>query len=280
MHPTGTAQQHRPTQDGGRRGHRGLAISALAFALLILVAGAAVLLSLRQSISPAHRSTEQHSYQGLSRLTLDVGSGNVRVRAGEAGSRTVTVVEKLAWNRQRPTVERRHTGDALTVRPRCASDGLSFGFRTCRADLTVTVPADLSLNLLANSGDIGASGLSGPVLIRATSGDVTLDELSGPVAVKLDSGNVGARNLRSHSVRVSASSGDVKLGFRSAPDTVDVAVSSGNTHVQVPHESAGYQVSSTVSSGDSSVGVHRSTGSPHRITLRASSGDIRVDYTS
>ncbi len=279
MQSIGT-QQPRLISDGGGGKLRGLTISALAFALLILVAGGAVLLSLRQSLHPSHHSTGGYGYQGVSQLTMDLGSAKVRVRAGAAGSRGVTVEQKLAWNRRQPTVERRQTGDALSVRASCPSDGMTFGFRTCRVELTVTVPADLPVTLLASSGDIGASGLSGPVHIRATSADVTLDGLSGPVTANLDSGNVGAHDLRSHSVRVSASSGDVTLGFRSAPRAVDVAVSSGNVHVRVPHEASGYQVSSTVSSGDTTVGVRRSGHSPHHMTLRASSGDVRVDYTS
>ncbi|MGA8112381.1 MAG: DUF4097 family beta strand repeat-containing protein [Actinocatenispora sp.] len=280
MNLADTTERTRPTGGGNRPtgARRGLIISGVAFAVLIVVLGGAVLLSLRQAVRPTHHATPHHSYSGVQTLHVKAGSSDIEVAASHGSSKDVSVVEDLSWTHRRPSVAIDRAGDTLDVHAQCPDSGLSWGFRTCGVRVRITVPADMPVDLEAASGDLTASGLTHAVRLRASSGDVSLDRLSGPVDARVTSGNVHATALSSETVRTQADSGDISLAFRTAPKAVTAGASSGDVHVEVPRASGGYHVSSTVASGDSAVRVSRNDGSARRITVRASSGDVTVAY--
>lgn len=261
-------------QNGGHR-HRGLAISGIVFVVLIVLIAGAVLLSLRQSLNPAHTDSVHRSFHGVDRLTVGSRSNDVSVVAGPAGSDTVTIAGDLQWNRKRPTVRSRVSGHKLRLESSCAGE-LHWGFTTCRADLTVTVPAGTTLSVRADSGDASVRGLSGAVDVDASTGNVKLTDVTGPVRAASDSGGVAGSGLRSAKVRASASSGDINLVFDTAPSDVAVTASSGNINITVPPSTAGYAVNTQVSSGDSNISVDRRETSPHHLRADASSGNIDI----
>lgn len=263
-------------QDRGQRRHRGLAISGIVFVVLILLIGGAVLLSLRQALNPAHSDTVRRTFGHIDRLVVTSRSNDVTVVAAPAGSDTVTITGKLQWNRKRPTVRPVVSGHRLHVESSCAGE-LHWGFSTCRADLTVAVPAGTALDLRAESGDASVRGLTGAVDVEASSGNLKLTGLTGPVHAATQSGGIAATGLRSAKVRATASSGDINLAFGTAPDDVTATASSGNIDIAVPETPDGYAVTYQVSSGDPHVTVARHRTSPHRLRAEASSGDIKIE---
>jgi hypothetical protein len=263
-----------PEEHPGRR--RSLAIPATAFVLLLLVVGAAVLLSLRQSLSPAHRETlPKRTYTGLSKLAVDLDSADITLRSG--AGRSVLVERTLTWNNDRPSVHVDKAGDTLTVRSDGCRSGISFGFTTCRVQITVTLPADMPVSMQTDSGDAQVTGLTGPVRAHTSSGNLRLSRLSGALDADIDSGDLDADEISSPTVRARSSSGDVRIAFASAPDRVVASSSSGNVTVRVPQVATGYAISTEVSSGDRHVPASHS-GSPHHLDLTADSGDVTVDY--
>jgi putative adhesin len=256
---------------------RWFAISGVAFAVLIAAAGGVVALSLHQWMDPAHRHTSTQHHGGVSRLTVDSGSGDVTISAAPQGTTTVAVTRHLSWNRVAPEVSEKQHGHTLAVSASCPTES-HVGFDTCRVSLTIKVPADTSVSAHTDSGDTTVRDLSGAVRLYDGSGNVMMTNLSGPVEVQADSGDVFGTELHSTRVRTADDSGDTTLTFDGVPDSVAVTASSGRVDVSVPR-SAEYAVQGKADSGSKDIHVPDRAGAPHRINLSTSSGDVVLGYT-
>lgn len=107
-----------------------------------------------------------------------------------------------------------------------------------------------------------------------SSGQVTLQGVSGPLDVRTSSGSVRAERLRSETVAVEVSSGDVWLSFAAAPRRVNVEASSGDVDVELPDDR--YRVITDTSSGEERVNIAVDPSSDRVVELRTSSGDVDV----
>lgn len=257
---------------------RGFAISGAAFAALLAAAGGVVMLSLHQWMDPAHRHTSTQHHSGVSRLTVDSGSGDVTIAAAPDGTSTVAVTRHLSWNRVAPRVSEKKQGHTLVVSASCPSES-HVGFDTCRVSLTITVPAGTPVSAHAGSGDMTVRDLSGPVRIDDGDGNVQLANLSGSVQVEANDGNVVGSGLRSPRVRTSTDDGNTTLTFSDVPDSVSASSSSGNMTVAVPEAADGYAIHHKVGDGGTNIHVPDRSGAPHRIDLTVGDGNLTLDYS-
>lgn len=213
---------------------------------------------------------------GPTSLYVELGSGDVNVRAEDVTETTVTVDGRDA---DEVTVEMR--GNQIVVLAPHRRTGF-FG-ESHELDVNVTLPRDSELATKLGSSDVVATGRLGTIRVRSGSGDVRLDELgdsavvetgsgdieidsvAGELRVKTGSGDVAVDRLDS-TAGISTGSGDVELGTTRA----DVSVKSGSGGMRV--REARSDLSLSTASGDLHVGVMR------RGSLRAKnvSGDIRV----
>ena len=257
------------------RRHR-MIIPAVAFVVLLLAIGGAVLFGLRQSLHPAHTSDHTSSYRKVARLSVDTDSADVTVQRG-AGS-AVRVENHREWTSEMPKVQAAvHAGTLNIGTEPCR--GMDFGIAVCRIKIVVTVPSSLPVQLRVDSGDVTISDLSAAVDAEANSGSIMAVGLSGPLTLKSDSGDIDGDSLASKDVRFAADSGDVNLRFAAAPSTVTGTADSGNVRIEVPSVAAGYRVIAHADSGDVHVppkGVH--ADSKRVIRATADSGDVTVGY--
>ena len=93
----------------------------------------------------------------------------------------------------------------------------------CDADITLTVPRGL------------------PVDVRTGEGDVRVEGLDSDLSIEVGDGNVRAEGLLGATVRVQAGWGDARLSFAARPAEVSVGVGVGDVVVTVPE--GGYFVS-------------------------------------
>ena len=215
------------------------------------------------------------SAHAVSAVRVEVGSGSVSFGPGPAGS--VSMVENLTWNLSRPTVSEQWQGNTLVVREDCPGHS-PFAVDECGVNVRLTVPGSVSVQAVADSGDVTVTGLSGAVHAQASSGDVNLTADSGYIWARTESGSVTADGLRSQWVDAAVSSGDLYLGFADVPTTVNATAQSGDATVVVPQGST-YRVSGQSGSGDRAVeGGVQDASSPRSLTVDTSSGDARIGY--
>ena len=191
---------------------------------------------------PSTSTVDRHVAQRIDAVALDVGSGDVHVRAGDVS--TTTVHQRFRYSGS-------HPGDAFTItgtRLELAGCG-----HDCTVDYDVVVPRGTTMSGQANSGDITAQGLAATD-ITTRSGEVHVDDAAGPVTVHANSGDITVTLTLPADVRADAKSGDVT--------------------VTVPPDR--YRVQIETDSGDQDVNIASDPAGTHVLDLRANSGDVKV----
>jgi hypothetical protein len=256
------------------RGRQWVTIGAAGVALVLAGAMAVVIAATRSR----EMQTRQHddTFDGVRQVVVDIDGGDIKVATSAEGERA-TANARLRWNtRREPAYQARLEGDRLTVRARGCGE---FFFRaTCEATVLLTVPAGVGLDITADSGDVVADGVRGPVRLDLDSGDAELRSLSGPVSATLDSGSLNATGLASRTFDVEIDSGDLRLEFATAPADVRARADSSDVVILVPAGSGPYAVRTEIDSGRANVQVSTGDGSDQRIAASNDSGDITIAY--
>ena len=227
------------------------------------------------------------------RLTLSTSSGDIRL-VGDSGD-TVRVTTTIRYGLWKPTVNNTSGPDGIRLDAHCHNfDGY------CDVSYQILMPRGLNVDLSTSSGNVNLARVTGDVVVKASSGDLVLADLSGAtVTGSTSSGNIKVANVTSSQVSVQTKSGDVRgidlanrqlaartssgnitLTLATLPDAVTARASSGDISVAVPPSEDGYQVTSSTSSGDSTIKVPRNDLSARHLDLHTSSGNIRVTPTS
>ncbi|MFE2720931.1 DUF4097 family beta strand repeat-containing protein [Kitasatospora sp. NPDC059327] len=209
----------------GRRGWQVTGTLGLAFVVLFGAVQTWAMVVHQQAVS-------EHSYPvPVTRVELDTGTAEVRIKPGAPGQ--VTVRQYLDWTVRKPTVSAVFEGDVLTVRMRCNQllPAVDVG---CGASIDLEVPAAASVSGGGTSGSLAVRDLTGDVRLAATSGAIRLTRLSGQVYARTTSGELKADGLSSAQVEARAYSGAIDLGFVRPPRLVDVGATSGSVSVGLP----------------------------------------------
>ncbi|MEU8432979.1 DUF4097 family beta strand repeat-containing protein [Streptomyces sp. NPDC029216] len=193
-----------------------------------------------------------------------VRRGDVEVTPGSGPGVTVRRVVHYRGGGE-PAPGQRVSGGVLTFSDGCDDD--------CWIDYRLEVPAAARVRIGSSSGDITVTGVARADL-TSESGDVRAERISGPVKVRTASGRITAAGLEGAEAEFRASSGDVEAGFAKAPASVSVTTSSGDVRVTAPQ--APYALSLSTASGTREVALNDSPGASSRMTVRTSSGDIRL----
>ena len=219
---------------------------------LLLVLGAAL-----SGVAQAARTstTSTHALPAdLTSVELSNAVGRVLVTAVDAGEEPRVVVTATGGFTD-PTFEVEESGGAVSLAGRCPK-GLLFG--PCDVDWRVFVPADVDVSVETSVGDVVVTGAGRTV--RAAS----------------DVGSVTVAGVRARTVDVQGSVGDVVVDVDVAPELLTARTSTGDVEVTVPEGSTAYQVRSSTSVGSVRTQVPVDDGSPHRLELLTSVGDVSV----
>ena len=219
---------------------------------------------------------------------VSVDEGDISVGPGPAGQ--LRVHGTLHYSLIRPKLTWQHSGSTIALHARC-----QVPVGVCSFDYAVAVPAGARAEISNASGNLIASGLAGPVTLstdsgdikatqvsgRATisdhSGDITVTSLSAPRAlITNDSGNITGSDVSSRQLTAQDQSGDITVVFTKVPDLVKISDSSGNIKLVFPPGPTAYRVSASTSSGQTSVNVPQSPTSPHVVSVTNQSGDITI----
>lgn len=207
------------------------------------------------------------------RLSVEIGSGSVTVRATQTAETTVELAGPGA-----PDTTVHFSGRDLRIEgPRKPAF-----FRDQSVDVTVTLPEGSELGVQSGSADIVTTGSLSTAEVRTGSGEIAMESV-GTVSIKTGSGDVDLGSVRGD-VSVKTGSGDVALGHVGGETLVstgsgDIVVreatgpaagktGSGDLLVDLAHN----DVSFASGSGDLDVRrMHRG-----RVTLKGASSSARI----
>ena len=186
----------------------------------------------------------------------------------------MTVERKLRWNGSRPTITETWNGDILTISVDC--HGWSLG-HDCSVDYGIDVAPTVAIEADVSSGDITLDGLTAPARVRTTSGDVHVRQVGGDsLSAGTTSGDVIIDQLSTKALTATTTSGDIRVTYAAAPTTVDATATSGDVTVTMPRSEMTYKVHLDSTSGDLNSDIGSSDTGAGSISLRTTSGDVRV----
>jgi DUF4097 and DUF4098 domain-containing protein YvlB len=227
----------------------------------------------------------------VSKVRIDATSGDVTLVPTDG--REVVVDSRAQGTLWLPKMRTRIDGGNVSVHGECS---VSL-FAGCSVSFVVHIPAGTPVSVKTASGDVRASGLSGPVRLDVSTGDVDLvgltggtdadvssgdiraRRLGGRVVLKTSSGDVRAAELTSTVAGADATAGDVWVDLAVVPRRVSAASSSGDVTVSVPRGGGeAYDAQLATSSGGRHLGVRHDPLADRSLSAVTSSGDAAIRY--
>lgn len=164
--------------------------------------------------------TREFAFSQMPRLRVRNISGDTVVKAGEPGKITITATKRVSASSedrakrllQNLEIRMEQAGDELRVEPHLYEQERGwvdlFRGKRFRVDFEILVPAECGVNAHTVSGDLGVTGVRGPLELQTVSGEVELTDAQGPLRLKSVSGDVTARRYVGH-VEGNTVSGDI-----------------------------------------------------------------------
>jgi DUF4097 and DUF4098 domain-containing protein YvlB len=242
----------------------------LAIVGLVLLAIAAL-----SAVSWALRTTESDSVsitESYDQVEVDVSIGEIVIEAGDSDETTLSYrTESGLW--RDAGVTRRIEGDRLVIDADC-NGFLRFPFGYCRADVTLTVPADVSVIASSSAGRVSATGLEGSADLESSAGRVDVRDHSGELRAHSSAGDVVVEGLASDDAEISSSAGTVEVTAVEPPRNLVAESSAGDVRVTLPDED--YNLDADSSAGDVRIEVPTDPNSDYRVRVHSSAGDVTV----
>jgi Putative adhesin len=182
------------------------------------------------------------------RVNADAATVNLTAQEGAAA---ISVTEQVHG----ATTTKAVNGTNAVLTSRCP-EGINFG-NSCRVDYTVTVPAQVTVDIEGAAGDIT---LTGP-LTNAT--------------VNTSAARITGTNLGAGTIQATTNAGQVDLTFATAPASVQVKTDAGQVTLTVPGADK-YNVAVNTTIGTQDVSVDKDPSSTHRIAVTATIGAVTI----
>jgi hypothetical protein len=244
--------------------------------ILLVVAIVVLALGLWAAASWALRSTESDTVsidESYDRLEIDVSAGDIVIEAG-SGDETTLEWRTEAGPFRDAEVSHRVDGDRLVIETGCDGGLLSLPLGFCRADVTLTVPADVDVVAESSAGRVSATGLEGSADLESSAGEVRVDGHSGPLRAHSSAGAVVVVGLASDDAEISSSAGRVEVTAVEPPENLRAESSAGRVTVTLPDET--YDLDADSSAGDVTTEVATDPDSRYHVEATSSAGDVTV----
>lgn len=207
----------------------------------------------------------------VQRIVVRTGSGHVTVAAEPTDTIVVNadVHTSIGGNRFHVQLD----AGTLELRSTCRWYEV-----WCAADVTISAPPSVELDLRSDNGNVGVHGSDAPVHAHSHNGRVELIDVGGPIAASTSNGRVTGEALRSTDVEASSRNGSVNLSFTVPVHQVRGSSSNGSVTVRVPDAPGAYRVDASTSNGRRTVEVRTDPAATDSITARSENGDVTVRY--
>jgi Putative adhesin len=240
-------------------GQPGWLVPARVFGLLLaLVAiGFGALAVSAQFATTEGARTETFS-DPVTRLEVKSRAGDVTIRFDPAPADGKTVVKTVRrFSFGSPRVTSTITGGTLRLDQSCDRHWWLPG--TCAVDVDLSTPVGI------------------PVVVTTETGNVAVDGATAAVRISVDTGDISVLDSAAGTVRADSTTGDIRLQFRTPPQTVSARADTGDLRVQVPLDAEGYRVQARTEVGNLRVDARLRNGQSTRtLDVLTTTGDITV----
>lgn len=153
--------------------------------------------NLAQMFGEKHQSTEQlvHPLVAGTTVILQNPHGDVTVANGTDDAMHLTLDKTVYSNSDSDADRKMHAFEPLITSSGSVVTVHIPSSDSQTADLKITLPATIAVEIHANHGDVTVNGRQAAVAVNSTWGDVQLDSIQGPVHTTMRKGDFSANNL-------------------------------------------------------------------------------------
>ena len=238
-----------------------LAVAVPVALALIGWTGFSVVASLARGSYPFSYSVPVHNGQ----VSVNVNGGDVALRE-VSGSGTARLSGTVQYGLLRPGISENTTPTGTDVGVDCG--GVSTG--NCGMNATLNVPAQTSVTLSSNGGDIDASGFTSGMTLSAGGGNMNANNLSGHLVLDTGGGDLTGGTLTG-TIQVSTEGGNVNAGNWIGTGTTRLDTGGGD--LSVNGLAGDFQLSTEGGNVDAN-GVTSRT-----VTMQSGGGDVSLTFT-
>jgi len=202
-------------------------------------------------------------------FTVQTDTGDITVRPSDDDR--VHVVRTASFGGRRPAFVEQPNGSGDRLVANC---GAHWFMSDCSVDYEVAVPDGMSLQLRTDTGDVLANGVDGALDAASSTGDVEVRGVAGPLMLHSSTGDVNADAVRSDSVDVSSSTGDVTVRFADEPNAVSATSNTGDVSLYLPD--GPYALTTDSDTGDVVLDVPSDPDSARTVLARTDTGDVEL----
>lgn len=229
----------------------GIALGGVILAVSVPAAAAAFAMSSQVSDQEARIAIDAAG--PVSRIVISDSVSDVRV-SGDPAATTVTGQAVVQWKGKggkRPALRQSVVDGVLTLTKDCSSGGCG------PVDITLSVPAGVSVRATTSRGDIGLSGVTGTV-------DLTTDD-----------GSIDAESLGSANASFTTTNGSIDASFAGAPARIAAHATNGSVTVGTDGRTA-YHDSVRIAGGNQILTNPQDRRAADEIDVTTTNGDVTI----
>ena len=236
--------------------------------LLILIPTTAITTAAVFTTNTSDPVNREYDAIGLERLSIENGMGRTTIQSGDRAKVLITVSKRRFTERCSVFTERTRLSE-IVIRVEKPVDEI------CEADIEVTLPKKVDLNIVSGSGTVNIKGIEGKLALVNGSGAISATGIFPAVALKSGNGTVDIAGMTGGG-DISIGSGPVALRFLDNPKgNVDIKSGAGNTVLYVP-KSSKIKASLNTGSGDLSNDLTNYDSAEFGINVKTGTGDVQV----
>ena len=268
---TQTPPPAEPSRPGLSPGARTALIVALVVGGVVTVVGLLLIGSVLRGASLGGSYTDRANVDAGTQVLATVPNASVALSPSTDGQ--VHVDARGTYLGNEPKLRVTTSGGVTTISGGCPTQW--FGF--CSVDLTIRLPADVPVTVLARNGRLSTTGLTGSLELETTNGRIQTDGSRGDLDLRTTNGGIEVRDSSSGRVSATTTNGGVELEFVDPPSDVEARSTNGRIVVRVPDDGEAYRVDARTTNGDVDSGTVPTEPSARRsITAATTNGTVTV----
>lgn len=209
---------------------------------------------------------------GVKNLEIDNHKGWIKI-TGTQDPKINIEVEKINFDKKCRLLVKK-SGDDIEID---VDRDVLINTQFCEANITITVPDFIDLDIENGSGDLKITDTKGEIDFKIASGNVVIHSLDLPeLEGKIGSGNAEIRGLTGSADLISGA-GHLDLDYTSFTHhtTLDIKTGSGNVKLALPPK-AQIDVNTLMGSGKVDNEFPQDSKAPFKISFKSGSGNLEI----
>lgn len=264
---------------------RGLRIGSIVFFLFLLISGFGLFNKFHESLNLKEFEFDYNMSidvpNNIEKIKAIIPKGNITFEGSNDDMFRVNgkVVVKAKDNKEAEELFQEY-GSITTINDyiqfKAKKSRSNFGQYLTSADLTITLPQEMMVEMEINKGDVQANHLIKGIDVKFSKGDLSLNDIKGDIKVDHDKGNIEGNQLKGE-IRIKLNKGDINLRELVPIQDSFITLAKGDIDISVPtHANLRVKESTVKGKIDRNLVLSDTNTNTPTLTINTKKGDITL----